>query len=124
MSKIILIAIFFSSALAAWGQNSQYSKKERYRFEGTYEFNKDHQLTLGIFDELNQELVYLDLKTLQIGALIQISENTFKEMNDSTRLFVFREDNNGISGLAIEANGGKQFGRKISPHTVSSVTFK
>ncbi len=124
MYKIIVIAIFFNIHLTAWGQTSEYSKQELYQFEGTYQFGNQHQLTLGIFDELNQKLVYLDLKTLKIGALIQISKNKFKEMGDSTQLFTFTKARNGISGLKMETKGLAQFGKKISQHTVSQVSFR
>ncbi len=123
MYKIYLISFLFLCSFTGFGQHKQIAKQNLYRFEGTYEFDQQHQLTLGIFDELNQSLVYLDLKTLKIGALIQISENTFKEMNDSTRLFTFTASKNGITRLTLKTKENTLSAKKINPHTVTTVSF-
>lgn len=124
MYKIYILGLLLIVNFNGFCQEKLATKQDLYCFEGTYEFVDQHQITLGIFDELNQSLTYLDLKTLKIGALIQISKNTFREMNDSTQLFHFVEGKNGITGLEITTNQNTLSGKKIATHKTTSVAFK
>lgn len=90
-----------------------------YSYEGTYDFGNNEKITLGIFDEFNHNLVYLNLKTLKQGALLPIDETHFKENNDATLVFHFKGNE-----LIQTKNGKSITGKKIRPHTRETITFK
>lgn len=114
---LALLCTLFST-LFCNAQNNNDPQKW-YAFEGTYDFGNNEKVTLGIFDEFNHSLVYLNLKTLKVGALIPISENQFKENNDSTFVFNFSSDK-----LTLTQNGVTSVGKKIQTHTRESLSFK
>lgn len=116
--KVILVLLLFLSSNPIFSQKSL-NNQDLYPFEGTYDFGNDEKITLGIFDEFNHSLVYLNLKTLKQGALIPIDETTFKENNDSTLIFKFAS-----SQLLITKNNKTISGKKIAPHTREIVSFK
>lgn len=99
------------------------SREDLYPYEGTFEIEKGHRITLGIFDEF-KSLVYLDLKTLQLGALIPVKKNVFRDNNDSNKLFVFlRDPKNNVGGLTITENQIRVMGKRVAPHTRKSISF-
>ncbi|MEO8517231.1 MAG: alpha/beta fold hydrolase, partial [Flavobacterium sp.] len=114
---LVLLCILFSTIICNAQNANDYQKW--YPYEGTYDFGNDGKITLGIFDEFNHSLVYLNLKTLKQGALIPIDENHFKEINDSTLVFTFTKNN-----LSLTKNGIVSEGKKIEPHTRETIRFK
>ncbi len=118
MKKSASILFFFLSLFFCQAQeNNAYQKW--YQHEGTYDFGNGEKITLGIFDEFHHSLVYLNLKTLKQGALIPITDNQFKENNDSTFVFNFNNDK-----LTLTQNGVTSIGKRIKPHTRETVSFK
>lgn len=119
-----LFALLFFVNEVSYAQQKLIPRNELYQYEGTYDFGNERRLTLGIFDELNQSLVYLDLKTLKVGLLISTLPNKFRDMNDSTKTFNFNFKNNQVDGLEIVENTTKFLGKKITPHHVESISFQ
>jgi pimeloyl-ACP methyl ester carboxylesterase len=117
---IFILCSAFSCSVTS--QTLNLNKNDLYKFEGTYDLG-NHRITLGIFDEFNHSLVYLDLKTLKLGALIPIDKNLFRENNDSSMLFSFIETNNNIQGLNITANGKTLTGKRVMPHVRNPISF-
>ncbi|MFI5450702.1 alpha/beta hydrolase family protein [Pedobacter sp. UC225_61] len=115
---------FFFVYGVSHAQQKSVSRNELYPYEGTYEFENGYRITLGIFDELNQSLVYLNLNTLKLGALIPVAANKFRDMNDSTKIFSFKFKNNKIDRLEIGYNTVKSTGKKVAPHQVKQVSFQ
>ncbi len=123
MRSIFFSFIFLICAHLLQAQPATVNKNDLYAYEGTYDLGNDHRITLGIFDEF-KSLVYLDLKTLKLGALIPVENNTFRDNNDSTKLFTFLWDNkNNVSSLKIIENGTPLIGKKIFAHTRRAVSF-
>jgi len=91
-----------------------------YDYEGTYDFGNNEKITLGIFDEFNHSLVYLNLKTLKVGNLVPISKNSFREGNDSSLVFHFEGD----KLLLSRENNTVATGNRIQPHSRETVRFK
>ncbi|HTM99796.1 MAG TPA: hypothetical protein VL088_13665, partial [Pedobacter sp.] len=60
MRNFLLLMLCVSSINLA-AQDQTIDKSTLYLYEGTYDFGNQHRITLGIFDEINQSLVYLDL---------------------------------------------------------------
>jgi uncharacterized protein len=114
---LALLSTLFSTFFCVAQHTDDYQKW--YPYEGTYDFGNNEKITLGIFDEFNHSLVFLNLKTQKVGALIPISENQFKENNDSTFVFNFSTDK-----LTLTKNGITSVGKKINPHTRESLSFK
>jgi len=121
--KYLFAFLFFANGVS-FAQQKSIPRNELYQYEGTYDFGNEHRLTLGIFDELNQSLAYLDLKTLKVGLLISTLPNKFRDMNDSTKTFNFNFKNNQVDGLEIVENTTKFLGKKITPYHVESISFK
>jgi pimeloyl-ACP methyl ester carboxylesterase len=116
-----IVIIFFTDLLSA--QQPTLTSDDLYPYEGTFDFGKDRRITLGIFDEF-KSLVYLDLKTLKLGALIPFEKNAFRDNNDSTKLFIFlRDKKNNVAGLKIIENTISKVGKRIVPHSMQPVSF-
>lgn len=116
--KAILVFSLFVITIPALSQQTVDSQK-LYSYEGTYDFGNNEKITLGIFDEFNHNLVYLNLKTLKQGALLPIDDTHFKENNDSTLVFSFKANE-----LIQTKNGKSIVGKKIFPHTRETISFK
>ncbi|MES2810906.1 MAG: alpha/beta hydrolase [Bacteroidota bacterium] len=114
---ILVFLLLFITNLSFCQQKTDHQKW--YQFEGTYDFGNDEKITLGIFDEFNHNLVYLNLKTLKLGALQAVNETSFKENNDSTMVFTFSP-----TKLEITKNGKTRIGKKIMLHTRETVSFQ
>ena len=114
-SLLVLFVIGSSGSLYA---QESHDWQKWYPYEGTYDFGNGERVTLGIFDEFNHSLVYLNLQTLKLGALLPITETTFKDNNDST--LVFQWD---ASKLQIIKNGRTVTGKKIMLHTRETIRF-
>ncbi|WP_300566428.1 alpha/beta hydrolase [Flavobacterium sp.] len=114
---LLLFCVLFQTFFCRAQEPNEYLKW--YQHEGTYDFGNNEKLTLGIFDEFNHSLVYLNLKTLKQGALIPIGKNQFKDINDSTFLFNFSNNK-----LTLTKKGIVSEGKKIAPHTRETVRFK
>ncbi|TKC05556.1 alpha/beta fold hydrolase [Pedobacter polaris] len=121
--KYLFVLVFFVTEISS-AQLKSIQRNELYQYEGTYDFGNGQRITLGIFDELNQSLVYLDLKTLKIGVLIPVSSNTFRDMNDSTKTFAFTSKNSQIDGLEIVEHTIRSSGKRVAPHQVESISFQ
>ncbi|TCC86459.1 alpha/beta fold hydrolase [Pedobacter frigiditerrae] len=119
-----LFALLFFTYGVSQAQQKSISRNELYQYEGTYDFGNEHRITLGIFDELNQSLAYLDLKTLKIGLLNPTSPGNFRDINDSTKTFAFISKDNKIDGLAIVNDKTKAIAKKVAPHQVESISFQ
>lgn len=95
------------------------------QYEGTYEFPGGRRMTLGIFDEFNKSLVYLDLKTLKQGALVPIAGDRFRENNNEKLIFEFVRNSDGmIDSLKSQSGDGIELGRRVMPHVRRTVEFK
>ncbi len=118
LSIILLLSTHFILA-----QQLILSKDDLYPYEGTFDLGNNHRITLGIFDEF-KSLVYMDLKTLKLGALIPVENNVFRDNNDSTKLFMFsRDKKNNVEGLKIIKNSLPLMGKRVSSHTRQTVSF-
>ena len=124
MRSFFLSAILLLSTNFIRAQQLILSKDDLYAYEGTFDLGNNHRITLGIFDEF-KSLVYLDLKTLKLGALIPLENNLFRDNNDSSMFFQFlRDKNNNVEGLKISKNSlPLLLGKRVSPHTTQSVSF-
>lgn len=119
LAAIVILCTFIA------GQDAGQPKEQLYQYEGTYEFPGGRRITLGIFDEFKQSLVYLDLENLKQGALIPVSGDKFKENNDSNYAFEFGRDAAGrIVTLTTTKNGTVSAARRVMPHTRTPVTFR
>ena len=104
-------------------QQISLSKDSLYPYEGTFELGNKHRITLGIFDEF-KSLVYMNLTTLKLGALIPVKNNAFRDNNDSTKLFIFsRDKKNKVSGLKIIQDSLTVKGWRVFSHTRQPVSF-
>lgn len=116
--KFALLGILLASAFFSHAQQADANQK-LYPFEGTYDFGNNEKITLGIFDEFGGKLVYLNLKTLKQGALLPIDATHFKEINDSTLVFTFKDKT-----LIQTKNGKSIVGKKIKEHTRETLSFR
>ena len=125
MPALLTLVLLFA-AVAAWPQAKSSGKDELYQYEGTYEFADGRRITLGIFDEFKQSLVYLDLRTLRQGALENIAAGRFKENNDPTLIFEFSKDGSGtITRLMItKGNEKAQRAERVMRHKRRAVEFR
>lgn len=114
---LALLLTLFTGFLSNAQEANAYQKW--YPYEGTYDFGNNEKITLGIFDEFNHSLVYLNLKTSKLGALIPVDETHFKEINDSTLTFSFKN-----SELIQTHKGKSTVGKRIHPHTRETFSFK
>ncbi len=123
MRSFFLSAILLLLTHSILAQQPMLSKDDLYAYEGTFDLGNNHRITLGIFDEF-KSLVYLDLKTLKLGALIPVENNMFRDNNDSTKLFMFsRDKNNNVEGLKITKNSLPVKGKRVSSHSRQTVSF-
>ncbi len=122
--RIFVLLILLSSPLGLLAQQQAPNKSALYPFEGTYDFGDQHKITLGIFDEINQSLVYLDLKTLELGALIAIDNHQFRDNNDSTKIFSFQYKGAAVEQLKLQTGAKQLIGNKINNHIRTEVSFK
>ncbi len=104
-------------------QQPIFDKDQFYAYEGTFDFGKKYRITLGIFDEF-KSIVYLDLNTLQLGALIPVEKDIFRDNNDSTKVFLFsRDKNNNVDSLNIFTKSDTLTGKRVSSHTRQTISF-
>lgn len=123
MRKLLFSFTIVLSQFVAFAQNNVNSTN-LYRFEGTYELENNHRVTLGVFDEINKSLVYLDLKSLDLGMLIPINNHQFKDSRDTTRLFSFQLENEKVNTLMLIDGPKTIIAKKINHHTRKEIFFK
>ncbi len=124
MRSIFFSFIFLIGAHLLQAQPTAVDKNDLYTYERTYDLGNNHRITLGIFDEF-KSLVYLDLKTLKLGALVPIQNNIFRDNNDSSKIFTFsRDKENNVSSLMIVENSKPIFAKRIFAHSRRAVSFK
>lgn len=124
MYKIFLLQLLVAFSIKLCAQSNSFPKADLYKFEGTYEFDGKRSITLGIFDELNERLVYLDLHSLKLGILLQKDKNRFVDINDTSKIFNFYTDlNSNIARLSVAEGDYISLGHRIKPHQLSSISF-
>jgi pimeloyl-ACP methyl ester carboxylesterase len=123
MRSFFLSAILLLSTHFILAQQPILIKDDLYPYEGTFDLGNNHRITLGIFDEF-KSLVYIDLKTLKLGVLIPVSNNIFRDNNDSTKLFMFSGNKkNNVESLKIIESSKPLMGKRVSSHTRRTVSF-
>lgn len=123
MKLISLTFLVFFCCGLLFAQQSELSRDLLYEYEGTYEFTDGRRITLGIFDEFNKSLVYLDLRTLKVGALLPVSENEFKDNNDASLTFEFQRDPTGKVVRLKTSQGIAVAAERVMPHKREAVSF-
>lgn len=119
---ILSILLLFCTPIIN-GQPRRLPSEVLYTYEGTYDLGNGHRITLGIFDEF-KSLVYLDLSTLKLGALIASAPNEFTDNTSSSRKFIFlRDKKNTIEGLQIIDSSMTISGKRIFAHNRQTVSF-
>lgn len=114
MHRCFLFIVFLLSAGSLFAQQGSIDRIDLLQYEGTYEFPGGRRVTLGVFDEFNKSLVYLDLKSLKQGALVPIAADRFRENNDEKLIFEFVRAVDGTIGSVKVISGEKiKDGRRV-----------
>lgn len=100
-------------------------------YRGSYAIDDDRIIDIGPMDELGGQLVFLDSKTLRIGALTALDEARFAAGPSlgvpypfAVRV-VFDRDPTGIaSGLRWEEGGRTRVARRIAAHRAEDVAIR
>ena len=95
-----------------------------YEHEGTYEFEAGHRVTIGISDEFGHALMWLDLKTLEVGLLVPDSAGRFRDSNDASMAFTFEAGVDGAGDVLLLTRGDDVARAiRVEPHRRERVAF-
>jgi len=124
INRFVIPVLLMLLAMAAVSCSSAAPDMEAlYGFEGTYETEPGHRVTIGISDEFGHALMWLDLKTLAVGLLEPVSAGRFRDVNDASLSFAFEAGSGGVDVLVLTRGTDVSRAPRVEPHRREAVAF-
>lgn len=112
------------SSVAAGAQEPQ-AAAVLHPFEGTYELEPGHRISMGVMAEMGNAMAWLDLKSRKVGLLDAVSDGVFKDHNDQSTMFEFiPAADDTYRALRIRSAGTVKLATRVYPHVREAVMFR